>query len=455
MSFVSKVVGSPIRMMWPSLVQRSSPLFPLFRTTGIRAFSSEDSLTGKVGQIDLSKKHSVVVPLGSQRVIIPSEVQTKLWQEKISRVDQYLRLAPEEKRLKLMTLSVQKLSQHIGLPTPRMEDETDLQWVFSWVTKEAEKKQMNPVTVSYSSGNIDVISSIVATVNKYFADEEFPAQARVQSVSEYFWNTNQSSQYIYPFTSDSDELHTMVEMGLPFLDHLTLYHEVGVGSGEGIIEVVRRGIQENRVPGCIVGTDLNRYSLESIRLLIEEEFGGFDNVYLRHSNAAEPFEGEQLGFSPKIFMVAANRFFSILDPKVFDSVVENFSQQMKKEGYLVAGINLESHANMEILEEMIEGNPSYSLEEEELGRVLYLKEPFTEFMKREGLSERDLIDRIHNDTKLPKDKIDISKIVEQVYYNPEKFAKKIESQQRFSVIDRRIVKENPGREVLLFKKSQN
>ena len=174
--------------MWPSLVQSSSPLFPLFRATGTRAFSSEDSLKGKAGQIDLSKKRSVVVPLGSQRVIIPSEVQTKLWQEKMSRVDQYLKLAPEEKRLKLMTLSVQKLSQHIGLPTPRMEDETDLQWIFSWVTKEAEKKQMSPVKISYSSGNIDVVSSIVATVNKYFADEEFPVQARVQSVSEYFWN---------------------------------------------------------------------------------------------------------------------------------------------------------------------------------------------------------------------------------------------------------------------------
>ena len=84
----------------------------------------------------------------------------------------------------------------------------------------------------------------------------------------------------------------MVGMALPFLDHRTLYHEVGVGSGEGIIEVIRRGTKENKIPSCIVGTDLNRYSLESIRLLIEEELGGLDNVYLRYSNAIEPFESE-------------------------------------------------------------------------------------------------------------------------------------------------------------------
>ena len=126
---------------------------------------------------------------------------------------------------------------------------------------------------------------------------------------------------------------------------------------------------------------------------------------------------------------------------------------MKREGYLVAGINLASPDNMSRLEEMIEDNPSYSLEEGELGKVLYLQGPFTELMKREGLSESDLINQIHNDTKLPKDKIDVSRIVEQVYYDPEKFAKRIQNQQRFSVVDRRVVKDNPGREILLFKKT--
>jgi hypothetical protein len=452
MTTISGLARFPIRF-FPSLFQTHSPLLSTL-SLSTRLYISNNSLKGRAEKMGVGQKHSVVVPLGSQQVVIPSEVQTKLWQEKILRVNQYLELPPEEKKLKLMTLSVQKFSQHIGFPTPRMEDETDLQWVFSWITKEAEKKQVNPVTVSHSSGSIDVISSIVATVNKYFADEEFPFQARVQSVSEYFWNIKQGGQYIYPFTSDSDELYTMVEMGLPFLDRLTLYHEVGVGSGEGIIEVVRRGIQENRVPRCIVGTDLNRYSLESIRLLIEEEFGGLDNVYLRHSNAAEPFESEQLGFTPKVFVVAANRFFSILDPKVFDSVVESFSQQMKAEGYIIAGINLASPINMGVLEEMIEGNPNYSLEDGELGRVLYLKDPFTELMKRDGLNENDLINKIHNDTKLPKDKIDISKIVEQVYYDPEKFAEKIQ-QQSFAIVNRRIVKDHPGREVLLFRKRQS
>ena len=449
MAIISGLARYPTRL-FPSLFQNRSSLFSVFSLC-TRTYSSNNPLKGRVEKIGISQKHSVVVPLGSQRVVIPSKEQTKLWQEKISRVSRYLELPPDEKKLKLMTLSVQKLSQHVGFPTPRMEDETDLQWVFSWVSKEAKKKHVNPVTVSSPRGSIDVISSIVATVNQYFAEEEFPAQARVQSVSEYFWYINQDRKYIYPFTSDSDELYTMVEMGLPFLDQQTLYHEVGVGSGEGIIEVIRRGTQENRIPRCIVGTDLNKYSLESIRILIEEEFGGLNNVFLRHSNAAEPFESDQLGFAPKVFVVAANRFFSILDPKVFDSVIESFSHQMKKEGYLIAGINLASPSNMELLEEMIEGNPSYSLEDGELGRVLYLKDPFIGLMKRDGLNENDLIDKIHDDTKLPKAKIDISKIVEQVYYDSEKFVEKVQ-QQHFMVVQKRIVKELSGREVLLFKK---
>ena len=75
-------------------------------------------------------------------------------------------------------------------------------------------------------------------------------------------------------------------------------------------------------------------------------------------------------------------------------------------------------------------------------------------MERDGLTESDLVDRIHKDTQLPRDKIDVSKIVEQVYYDPEKFVKKVES-QHLSVVERRVVKENPGREVILFKKGQS
>ena len=84
MSSVNKIARSSMRMIWPGLVQRPSPISSLFRATRIRTFSSEDSLKGKVGPIDLSKKRTVVVPLGSQRVVIPSEKQTKFWLEKMS-----------------------------------------------------------------------------------------------------------------------------------------------------------------------------------------------------------------------------------------------------------------------------------------------------------------------------------------------------------------------------------
>ena len=243
----------------------------------------------------------------------------------------------------------------------------------------------------------------------------------------------------------------MVQMGLPYLDSSTLYHEVGIGSGEGIIEVLRRALQENKLPGCILGTDLNRYSLESIRMLVEEKFGGLENVFLRYSNAADPIDDVQLNFSHRVLVLAANRFFSILDPKVFDSVVESFSQQIKREGYLVAGISLLSPENLARSEMFIESNPDeYFLEEVDFGLVWYRKNPFKELMEK-GQSEEDIVDMIHTETSIPKNSIDISKAVMQVYYDPDKFIEKIEKHS-FSKIERKLTEEYSGREVILFKK---
>jgi hypothetical protein len=52
-------------------------------------------------------------------------------------------------------------------------------------------------------------------------------------------------------------------------------------------------------------------------------------------------------FTPQVFIVAANRFFSILDPLVFNSVVKSFSEERKSAGYLIVGINLASSENSE------------------------------------------------------------------------------------------------------------
>ncbi|MCB1110348.1 MAG: hypothetical protein KDK64_05155 [Chlamydiia bacterium] len=242
-------------------------------------------------------------------MVISSERQAEIWRQKAILLDEYIGLDAQDKKLKLMTLSIKKLAHFKGVPVPRVDSVEDLDFVHLWVSNEVKRDGIVPSVERFRDGSIDVVSSIVATVNKYFASKEFQSQAKVQSVSEHFWNTYQESEYIYPFATDSEELYTMVGMGLPFLTPYTVYHEVGIGSGEGILEMIRRGVKENRLPGCIVGTDINKYSLESLKLLIEEGFGGLDNIFLRRANASEPIDMSQLGFSPNVFVVAANRFF--------------------------------------------------------------------------------------------------------------------------------------------------
>lgn len=445
---------------WPTLLSpMCSQASSIFART-VRAYGTDhrDSFSGRIGKFDLKGKPSIIVPLGAKKVLVPSDKQAEIWRQKAALVEEYINLDPLEKQVVLMDLSIERFARSKGSPPLRGDSKEDINQLRLWVNSEAERSGVTPVTQYFpsnegdSSKKIDVISSIVATINKCLAQEEFSAPAQVKSVSEYFWNTDQISEYMLPFASDSEELYTMVDMGLPLLDCSTLYHEVGIGSGEGILEIVRRGAQENRIPGCIVGTDINRYSLEALKLLVEDGFGGLDNVFLRHANAAEPIDMGQLGFSPNSFVLAANRFFSILDPSVFRSVVRSFSEQMQGNGYLVAGINTTSPENMELLEEFYRENPMYQVEDNELGKVVYRKNPFAKRMEAEGLNEKDLVKIIHKETGIPIEEIDISRIVRQVYYHPERFIDRIEKES-FATLDTRIVKRNPSRLVALFKRN--
>lgn len=442
----------PCMSSWP--LRQASAHFqtPFLWSTTARTFGTDDRnpLKGRAEKLSLAGKPAVMVPLGSQKVFIPSEKQAAIWKQKAILVEEYVNLDPQEKKIVLMDLSIKRFICSRGNPPLRGEIKSDVDQVRLWINSEADKSGVVPVTHYLPNKNVDITSSIIATVNKCLAREEFQSQVRVQSVSEYFWEIRQRSEYIYPFTSDSDELHTMVDMGLPFLSPSTLYHEVGIGSGEGIIEVIRRGAKEGRVPGCVVGTDINMYSLESLRILIEEGFGGLENVFLRRANAADPLDTGELGFNPNVFVVAANRFFSVLDPKVFGSVVRGFSEQIQGEGYLVTGINTTSPENVEMLK-MYEDNPDYQIEETELGKVLYEKNPFDEQMKKLGMGTQDLVKMIHEETGLPEKEVDISKIVLQVFYDPDRFIENVE-REHFAVLDRRVVKENLSRLGILFKK---
>ncbi|MCB1110347.1 MAG: hypothetical protein KDK64_05150 [Chlamydiia bacterium] len=126
---------------------------------------------------------------------------------------------------------------------------------------------------------------------------------------------------------------------------------------------------------------------------------------------------------------------------------------MKGEGYLVAGINTTSAENMELLE-LYEGNPDYQTEDIRFGKALYRNNPFAKQMAREGLSKDDMVQLIHEETGLPKEEINISRIVRQIYYDPERFIEEVQK-EGFITLNREVVKENPSRQVVLFKNTKS
>jgi SAM-dependent methyltransferase len=273
---------------------------------------------------------------------------------------------------------------------------------------------------------LDLVRSITASINIFFTLKDFQDGIKIRSVTEYYWHLLETD-YIFPFVDEQHDLETMIQIGLPFFDETTLYHEVGVGSGEGIIDVIYRGYHADRLPGSIVGTDINRNSLEAIKLLVEEEFGGLDNVYLRFGNATDSIDDIQFGFTPKVVVMGANRFFSILDPTVLHPILSSFRQQIGQQGFLIAGITTNSARNLRNIQSLQKRYPDkYSLEDSEYGTILYQKHLFLDYMLREGIDEKKLIDDIQQTTGLEKDKIDISRVIRQVYYDPAAFIKAVE-----------------------------
>ena len=82
---------------------------------------------------------------------------------------------------------------------------------------------------------------------------------------------------------------------------------------------------------------------------------------------------------------------------------------------------------------------------------MYEKNPFDERMKRLGMDTHDLVKIIHEEIGLPEKEVDISKIVFQVFYDPDRFIENVE-REHFGVLDRRVVHEHLSRLGILFKK---
>jgi hypothetical protein len=269
----------------------------------------------------------------------------------------------------------------------------------------------------------DFSRSICASVVRYFAQEDYKSHFLPKTVTEYFWSYKMKQEYLLPGMKEEKDLNTMIKMILPCINDSSIYHELGIGSGEGLLMLIRLAQHQIKT---VIGTDINSFSLEIFKILLEEglKIKNDELFQLRNVNASKPLDEIALAISPcRRLITGANRFFSVLDDVSFQAVIENLKNELKKGDFLAVGITTNSEFNKVEADKFVETG-QYILQpmKSELGYFLMLVNPFEQDLKN-GIfkSREELIQDIHMETKLPIDKIDISKVVFQGFYDPDKF----------------------------------
>ena len=119
-----------------------------------RTYSTSPKRPDSIIQIPekAKKVNSVVLPLGSQKVYVPSPRLAKIWDKKMHLIQQYLALPSIEKELKLLDLSLKKYYFAMHTSFPQIQNRDDLEKVFIFITETARIHQITP-SIIYDPGN--------------------------------------------------------------------------------------------------------------------------------------------------------------------------------------------------------------------------------------------------------------------------------------------------------------
>lgn len=464
----------PIRYYTSSLLKSlnyklQQQSFPALANESIlcRFHSSTHNLKDKTVTYGTSSKglQSIFLQLGGKKILVPTDRLQDVWRQKIASLESYKSLPPEQKEIRYMQACINyfyRTNEHFPI---HVKTKYDAEQVWDYIKKTFQKKNLETVEI-YQSGivkDLDLVSSISASITKYFAEDDFKNNITIRTITEYFWKYTLRDDYLVPFKKTMLDLDAMVKMVVPHINEHTIYHELGSGSGEGLLEVLYQTDKRGRVPEIIIGTEINRYSLESSKILMQEELGGnFDGISLRYANASEPLVNLDLpeGSHHKV-IIGANRFFSILEPTSFYSILVNISQQIGTNGFFAAGITTDHVSNINTAKALLIKKDPKRFHFDDLpnglGKVVYMLNPFKESLEKGIFSSQVALEEdIHHLTGIPLAQIDTSKIVHQVYYNPTKFKEQVESHgllfEQFKLIDEPMYDK---REVFLFRGSES
>ncbi len=156
-------------------------------------------------------------------------------------------------------------------------------------------------------------------------------------------------------------------------------------------------------------------------------------------------------------VIGANRFFSVLDDISFKAVIENLKNQLTKGDFLALGITTNSKFNKAEADKYVnDGQHILQPMDNKLGYFIMRLNPFEQDLKNGVFKSREaLIQDIHEQTKLPIGEIDISKVVFQGVYDPDKFKDHITKEigmNQISSSDKIPQKGQLEKEVKLFQK---
>jgi hypothetical protein len=224
-----------------------------------------------------SKKHlkgRITAPLSTskrQKSTSGAEDRKAEWEKAKTSLNKFYNLSLDKKKLAITQACVDKFYKSKFMQPLILEhDNLDYSTVFLDLRKIMLEEDFEPIVIPVKGKHTpDFQLSICASIVMYFA-EEVPSQFLPRTVTEYFWFYKVKQEYLMPGLNEEEDLKAMIKMILPKINDSTIYHELGIGSGDGLLMLVHQATHQLQ---AVIGTDINSFVIQIFKIFINEVIG--------------------------------------------------------------------------------------------------------------------------------------------------------------------------------------
>lgn len=381
-----------------------------------------------------NKQESTIITFGKSKILVPSSRQKESWKQAMHELNRFHDASNTQKILISTQACVNKFYKSKLKNPISIENVQDVKNAFEYISQSLLIEGIKPIIIYSDDFSISgqkepkYPESLCASVAMYFVKKDFKSQFFAKTVTEYYWSFMLKEQYAIPGLEREDDLKKMIEMIMPKIDANSVYHELGIGLGEGLLELLYQANLQGKFPQAIIGTDISPFPLEIFMILIQYGFNiDIDGLSIRQANASDPLDEKKFDFPlSRKLVIGANKFFSVLDSQSLNNVSKSLLEQLMPGDQLAAVITTNSQKNLDSANTFnVKKNPTrFALEPMKNGLGVFLMhlDPFKEQLEDGTLESREaLMQDVIAETSLPREEVDISKVVHQAYYDPEKY----------------------------------